>query len=233
MADWTVRQNWKEQSMDETTKMFQNTNSKDPLYGYELIVPEAINRYNVYRQYGSGSNKNLQFMGMGDEITLPSLEALTTTTSGPGILGEIESPLAGQYGSLELGLNFKTINQSNIDLLTPKQPMGISIRANQQNLNRNSGITMFSGLRIFARGRVKTFENGTLKQGDSLGSSMTLELHKYQVSITLPGASRKNGWITLLQLDKLKGYLKLLQRQSDGSYKLVDVIGEDDFQYDK
>lgn len=233
MADWTTKQNWKDQSVDEATKMFQNTNSKNPLYGYELIVPEAINRYNVYRFYGYGSSKNLSFMGMGDEISLPSLEALTTTTSGPGILGEIESPLIGQYGSLELGLNFKTINQSNIDLLTPGQPMGVAIRANQQNLNRNSGVTMFSGLKIIARGRVKTFENGTMKQGDSLGTSMTLELHKYQVSITLPGASKKNGWITLLDLDKLKGFMKILQRQSNGEYKLVDVIGESDFQYDK
>ena len=64
-------------------------------------IPEKINAYNVYK----GGKK---LIGISDEVTLPDFEAMTETISGAGVLGEIDSPAIGLFGSQEMEIPFRT-----------------------------------------------------------------------------------------------------------------------------
>ena len=65
-------------------------------------IPEIINDFNMYL---SGN----RLVGMTGEVTLPDMEAITETISGPGILGEYESGSPGRFGSMEQEVPFRRL----------------------------------------------------------------------------------------------------------------------------
>jgi phage tail tube protein FII len=77
------------------------------------IVPERLNAFRVYQD---GSN---DLKGVAD-IQLPSLEPLKDTVKGAGIAGEYESPTLGQFGSMKLAFNWRTITKQQLLMLAQK-----------------------------------------------------------------------------------------------------------------
>ena len=67
-------------------------------------IPEIINAFNVYH----GGNK---FLGISGAVTLPSMDAITETISGAGILGEYETAVPGHFGSMEQEVPFRILEQ--------------------------------------------------------------------------------------------------------------------------
>lgn len=55
-----------------------------------LGIPGVINNFNLY-------NDGTVLVGLTGEISLPDFEGMTETLSGPGILGEIEEVIIGQF----------------------------------------------------------------------------------------------------------------------------------------
>lgn len=140
------------------------------------LVPEVINDYNVYGQDG------LLLIGLADEITLPKISSKKTTLSGSGILGEIDAPVPGQIESSEMQIKWNHLYSDAARMMNPNETVQITIRAAQQTANKEGGV-VYKGLRIVCSGHPKEIDLGTLKRGDTMGATTTLELLTYKVEV--------------------------------------------------
>jgi hypothetical protein len=150
-------------------------------------IPEIINDFNMYL---SGN----RLVGMTGEVTLPDMEAITETISGPGILGEYESGSPGRFGSMEQEVPFRLFSSDALKLIDPTNPVELTLRGSQQYTVQATGALDEQGMRVVFRGRCKKIVPGTVKQGGPMDSSITLELTYYMVEID----SKK-----VIELDKL------------------------------
>lgn len=66
------------------------------------LVPQVVNNYNAY----TGDDK---MIGLADEVTLPKIKNKTTTVNGMGIGGDVDSPVPGQFESMEATLTWNTL----------------------------------------------------------------------------------------------------------------------------
>ena len=140
------------------------------------LVPEVINDYNVYGQDG------LLLIGLADDITLPKISSKKTTLSGSGILGEIDAPVPGQIESSEMQIKWNHLYSDAARMMNPNETVQITIRAAQQTANKEGGV-VYKGLRIVCSGHPKEIDLGTLKRGDTMGATTTLELLTYKVEV--------------------------------------------------
>ena len=140
------------------------------------LVPEVINDYNVYGQDG------LLLIGLADEITLPKISSKKTTLSGSGILGEIDAPVPGQIESSEMQIKWNHLYSDAARMMNRNETVQITIRAAQQTANKEGGV-VYKGLRIVCSGHPKEIDLGTLKRGDTMGATTTLELLTYKVEV--------------------------------------------------
>lgn len=132
------------------------------------MVPEKIGRANVYL---AGE----RMAGVADEIELPTAKMKTSTISGMGIGGDIDSPTIGLFESMEQKINFNTLYSSAMKMMQPTKTVELTIRAAQQVYITTGGVK-HKGLRVVERGRVKEFVPGKVKPGESMEASVTLEL---------------------------------------------------------
>lgn len=149
-------------------------------------VPEKINEYNVYMD-------GTTMIGIAAASTLPEVNMKTSTVSGVGINGEIDSPTIGQFESMEQEIQFNALYSSAMDMLSPLSTVNLTFRAAIQVYDKAGGY-VFKGLRIVERGRVKKFNPGKIEKGESMEAAVTLELTYLLIEV---------DGVTLLELDKL------------------------------
>ncbi|MBQ3076794.1 MAG: phage major tail tube protein [Clostridia bacterium] len=157
------------------------------------FVPEKINEFNAYLA-GVG------MIGVAASIPLPPLEMMSSTISGVGISGEIDSPTLGQFRSIEQDITFNILYSSAMEMVSPLSTVDLTFRAAQQVYDKNGGYT-FKGLRIVERGRVKSVQLGKIEKGATMDTVVKLEVT--YILIEVDGE-------TLMELDKLntKYYVK-------------------------
>ena len=126
------------------------------------LVPQVVNNYNAY----TGDDK---MIGLADEVTLPKIKNKTTTVNGMGIGGDVDSPVPGQFESMEATLTWNTLYSYATKMLHPGRSVQITLRAAMQNEDKDGGYT-YKGLRIVLGGKPERFEtmlnnvvNGALK----------------------------------------------------------------------
>ena len=129
---------------------------RDKLINYEVVV--------------AGSRK----LGTTD-VTLSSIEYKTTTLSGAGIGGEIEMPTPGQTGSMEVELNWRTINVDNAALLAMKAH-DLEFRGANENYDAGTGEIITEAVKVNVRALPKKGDLGTLKPADHTGTKSTMEV---------------------------------------------------------
>lgn len=151
-------------------------------------VPEKINDCNTYL----GGNK---MIGVAASVTLPTISMKTSTTSGMGINGEIDSPTIGQFESMEQEVQFNTLYSSAADMLSPLKTVDLTFRAAQQVYDKTGGYA-FKGLRVVEKARVKKFEPGKIEKSESMEAKVTLELTYIMI---------ENDGEKLVEIDKLNG----------------------------
>lgn len=150
-------------------------------------VPEVINNYNVY------SNGNI-LVGVSGAVALPSFDAITEEVSGAGILGSYETSIPGQYGSMTQEVPFRILDDDVFSIMNPNQLVDLTFRASAQSTVKSTGALDYKGMRVVERGRLKSFNPGTLEQGKQMGSSVTLELMYILI---------ENGGKKVIEYDKL------------------------------
>ena len=151
-------------------------------------VPEKINDANIYID-------GVKAIGAAASVDLPELNMRTSTTSGMGIGGEIDSPTIGQWESMEQVIQFNTLYSSAVDILSPLSVVNITIRGAQQVYDKTGGYN-FKGVKVVEVGRVKKFKPGKIEKGESMEAEVTLELTYIEVEVDGKQA---------VEIDKLNG----------------------------
>ncbi|QDY81929.1 phage tail protein [Paenibacillus polymyxa] len=159
--------------------------------------------------YANGSNTDFS---TGD-ITLPNFTPLTDTLSGAGILGELDIPTPGHYGSLELGIAWRTIDKDAFGLIGTKLK-SLEIRGAFTEFNTTSGELETRAVKIVVKGIGKGIDLGTFAQNATTGTTTTLEVTYIKVFIDgvavkeldkLNSVSRINGVDDLFDINKALG----------------------------
>jgi P2 family phage contractile tail tube protein len=156
------------------------------------FVPEKVSDCNAYLG-------GVKMIGTGASFDLPEINMKTSTITGGGINGEIDSPTIGQFESMEQTVSFNTLYSSAMDMLSPKSTVDITFRAAQQVYDKTGGYN-FKGLRVVERGRVKKFKPGKIEKGEAMEAEVTLELTYILVEV---------DGTAVLEVDKLNSVYKV------------------------
>ena len=161
-----------------------------------MKIPTMLNNFNVY----GGGHK---YIGVSSEVTLPNFEFMTETIDGAGIGGEIEEAIEGSFGSLETETTFQNISTEMFDFITHTGI--VTYRGSMQMTDTAMQTNDFQGIVVTTKGKVKSFELGTLKKGGkgepkvvreltyckiTIGGKAVLELDKYNLIWKLNGVDR-------------------------------------------
>lgn len=131
-------------------------------------------------------------LGMAD-ATLPKIKSKTSTLSGAGIGGEIEMPTTGQTESLELEINWRTINE-DISELSAMKAHDLELRGANEQYDAGTGEIKTQAVKINVRGLPKEVDLGSFKPADHTDTKTTLEL--VYIKITIDGTRK-------VEIDKL------------------------------
>lgn len=159
-----------------------------------IVFPEVINNFRVY-------NDANRIMGTTAEINIAELQAMTATISGAGILGEYNTSVVGMFQSMSQEIPFRMIDRDYFTMLNTGEQSRIVLRSSVQQRNRETGGTIStSAMRFVFRGHPTTAKFGTVKIGDLMNASITLELTYLLAEI---------DGVTMLELDKLNSVYKV------------------------
>ena len=169
-----------------------------------IVFPEVINNFRVY-------NDAAKVMGTTGEINLAQLQAMTAVVSGAGILGEYNTSVVGMFQSMPQEIPFRMIDKDYFMMLNTREQSKIVLRSSVQQRNRETGGTLSTqAMRIVFRGHPTAANMGTVKIGDLMNASITLELTYILLEI---------DGVTMLELDKLNSVYKVA-----GKDLLADIM---------
>lgn len=159
-----------------------------------IVFPEVINNFRVY-------NDANRIMGTTAELNIAELQAMTATVSGAGILGEYNTSVVGMFQSMSQEIPFRMIDRDFFTMLNTGEQSKVVLRSSVQQRNRETGGTIStSAMRFVFRGHPTAAKFGTVKIGELMNASITLELTYLLAEID--GA-------TMLELDKLNSVCKV------------------------
>ena len=150
------------------------------------MVPEVINAYNVYL---SG-----RLLGVSGEVELPELEAMTETIEAAGVLGEIDTPATGHYGSAKMKIPFAILHEDVFKLIDTTKALEITLRGSEQFMDRKTGNTDDIPVKIVVREKATTNTLGTFAKGKK--GEPEIELEVLYIKIVINGSDQ-------FELDKL------------------------------
>lgn len=159
-----------------------------------MEFPEVINNFNVY-------NDAARVMGTTAEVNIAELQAMTASVSGSGILGEYNTSVMGMFQSMSQEIPFRMIDRDFFTMLNTGEQSKIVLRSSVQQRNRETGGTLSTAaMRLVFRGHPTAAKFGTVKKGDLMNASVTLEVTYILVEI---------AGETMLELDKLNSVYKV------------------------
>lgn len=138
------------------------------------IIPEKLINYSVYLD---GSI----WLGTAD-IVLPTIEYMTDSVKGAGILGEYESPIIGHTGSMTVTLNWRTPTREAIQLLAPGTHT-LDFRGSIQVKNTSTGLTDSVGVKVTVKATPKSGAIGKFDVGTTTDTTNDLEVTYIKMSI--------------------------------------------------
>lgn len=150
------------------------------------MIPELINAYNVYI---SG-----KLIGVSGECELPELEALTETIEAAGVLGEIEAPATGHFGSTKVKIPFAILHEDVFKLLDTTKALEITLRGSEQFQDKSTGNTEDIPVKLVLRGKATTNTLGTLVKGKK--GEPEIEIETFYIKVVVDGTE-------MMELDKL------------------------------
>lgn len=159
-----------------------------------IVFPEVINNFRVY-------NDANRIMGTTAEVNIAELQAMTAAVSGAGILGEYNTSVVGMFQSMSQEIPFRMIDRDFFTMLNTGEQSKVVLRSSVQQRNRETGGTIStSAMRFVFRGHPTAAKFGTVKIGDLMNASITLELTYLLAEI---------DGETMLELDKLNSVYKV------------------------
>ena len=171
-----------------------------------IVFPGVINNFRVY-------NDASRIMGTTGEVALAEFKAMTAAISGAGILGEYNTSVIGMFQSMQQEIPFRMIDEDYFTMLNTGQQSKVVLRSSVQQRNRETGGTLSTkAMRVVFRGHPTEAKPGTIKIGDMMNASITLELTYVLIEL---------GGMTMIELDKLNSVYKV-----NGVDLLKDIMNQ-------
>lgn len=126
-------------------------------------------------------------------IDLPDLKFLTADISGAGVAGKLDFPILGHTDSLEVTLNWRTIN-TDVMKLGKQTGLDLALYGANQNIDNSTGESSVEQVKISLRGIDKTSTLGKFEPASSTETKSVLEV--FYIKIEIDGTK-------VLELDKL------------------------------
>lgn len=156
-------------------------------------IPDKINAFKVY------GNKS-ELVGVSGEVSLPDIESVTSAISGAGIAGEIDTPAIGIFNSIEQEIPFTSVYSDCFSIYNPLKAVTLTLRGSLQVMNRETGSINFKGVKVTFKGLPKKITGGTVKLGEGITPSVTLELLYYKLEVDSN---------VMIEVDKLNSVFKV------------------------
>ena len=170
-------------------------NSKD--------IPEIINNFKVYN--GDGD----ELVGVTGEMSLADLNNITAEISGAGIAGKYNTPVIGQYDSIQQEIPFRTMYKDVATIMNPMKVARLNVRGAIQLTDTSTGVSKLCGFRYVVSGRCVGSKTGSMQPANPMGSSVTVEATYVLVEF---------GGEKVVEIDKLNNICKI-----DGEDLLEEV----------
>lgn len=135
-------------------------------------IPDKIVAYNIYTQ---GTK-----IGITGKVDTPEFKMKTSTISGAGIGGEVDSPTPGQWEATEHEIPLTLLGKDLALLLQQGMDVQLIYRGATQVALKSGGAAM-KQLRIVEGGMVKGFKGGSLEAGGQMEASVTIETVRYKM----------------------------------------------------
>jgi len=164
--------------------------------------PAAVNGFNVYKD-GSA------LIGLSDQVQLPTLDAITASISGGGLLGSMDVPVIGHFGNLQQVIPFRNLTEDMFSVMDPSEAVNLTLRGDIQGVDKQTGAVTHSGMRIVFRGLMSSFTPGSVQAANAMEASVTLNLSYLLIEV---------GGKTKLELDKFNYVYKV-----DGKDQLAEI----------
>jgi P2 family phage contractile tail tube protein len=138
------------------------------------VIPEKLINFKVYLD-------DMDLLGAAD-LELPSLEYMTETHSGSGIAGEVDTPVLGHIGSIQLNITFRTWTKRLTSLSAPKTHL-ITARGSLQRYDAGSGALVPKPLKVVMQGLVKKAGLGKFEPGKQQDNEYEVEVVYLKVQL--------------------------------------------------
>lgn len=140
---------------------------------------KIMNKTVQYRLKATDPNGRLQIIDDSADITLPSIDKLTDTIKGAGILGEVDMPTFGQVGSMTLGINFRADNPQYAMLSRPGE-IKLEIVWVVDVFDSSQVKVGVQQHKVFITGANKTYNPGTIDVNASADGTSEFEVWTYR-----------------------------------------------------
>lgn len=137
-------------------------------------IPERLINFRVYRD---GND----LLGAAN-VTLPNLEAMSDTTSGAGIAGEVETPVLGHYGSMTVTIQWRTIT-GDVTTLARQESHALDIRGSIQVNDASLGKLVTVPVKLTIRAMPKNVTLGSFEVGATTDTETELEVTYLKLDI--------------------------------------------------
>lgn len=124
------------------------------------------------------ADDNMEYVGTAT-VTLPSLEANTVTIEGFGVLGSVDMPAQGSFGSFKLSLGFRGLTQKNIDVMNGVK--SYEIRAAQNVFDTGLNKYVPQQIRIAVTGPVTTYDLGEMEIPNTMSVNAEIEALSFKL----------------------------------------------------
>lgn len=138
-------------------------------------VPELINSYNVYL---GGT-----VLGISGEVELPSLESITETVNAAGVLGEVDMPATGHFGSMKVKIPFAILHEDLYSLIDTTKGLELTLRGSEQFTNRENADTEDFPVKAVFRGKATNVSNGKFVNGKKGEPEVEIEVSYYKLDV--------------------------------------------------
>ena len=149
------------------------------------VVPSHLNNFEFYLN-------GVKRPGVVD-ITLPNLEAKTTTITGAGISGDIDMPVSGHTNNLTVELNFRITDETALEL-GEVRAYDFEMFVAVEIYDAATGEYKAKSLRIMVRLLPTSVELGKLSPAETMDTKLTGSAIYLKVSV---------DGVTKVEVDKL------------------------------
>jgi uncharacterized protein len=140
---------------------------------------KIMNKTVQFRLKATDTAGRLQIIDDAADISLPTVEKLTDTIRGSGILGEVDMPSFGQIGAMSLAINFRADNPQYAMLSRPGE-IKFEIVWVVDVFDSNQVKVGIQQHKVFVTGVNKSYNPGTIDVNASADGSVEFEVFVYR-----------------------------------------------------